>query len=63
MIEFYPTAIPRDHKVSIALVELALPYHLRVLAVPPAVQKELQIFAGAEVNENSIHTAQTILVR
>lgn len=63
MREFYPVTTPCDHKVSIALAELALTYHWHTLAVPSAVQIGQQIPVGAEVNENSIHTAQTILVR
>jgi GST-like protein len=40
MIELYSAATPNGHKVSIALEEMALPYHLHVLELQKNVQKE-----------------------
>jgi len=40
MIDLYTAATPNGHKVSIALEELAMPYHMHVIELSKNVQKE-----------------------
>lgn len=56
MSDFYPAATLFGDTVAIALAQLALAYHWHILALAPTVQKELQIFVGATVNQSSIPT-------